>query len=52
MLEKDKTYSRDVHMMEKHPHLQPKMRAILLDWLMEVGGPLVSWSVRANAAAR
>lgn len=45
MLEKDKTYSRDVHMMEKHPHLQPKMRAILLDWLMEVGGPLVSWSV-------
>lgn len=36
MLEKDKTYSRDVHMMEKHPHLQPKMRAILLDWLMEV----------------
>ncbi|KAM7015018.1 G1/S-specific cyclin-E1 [Tautogolabrus adspersus] len=36
MLEKDKTYSRDVHMMDKHPHLQPKMRAILLDWLMEV----------------
>lgn len=36
MLEKDKTYTRDVHMMEKHPHLLPKMRAILLDWLMEV----------------
>ncbi|XP_041837214.1 G1/S-specific cyclin-E1 [Melanotaenia boesemani] len=36
MLEKDKTYTRDVHMLEKHPHLQPKMRAILLDWLMEV----------------
>ncbi|XP_028442070.1 G1/S-specific cyclin-E1 [Perca flavescens] len=36
MLEKDKTYTRDVHVMEKHPHLQPKMRAILLDWLMEV----------------
>lgn len=36
MLEKDKTYSRDVRMMENHPHLQPKMRAILLDWLMEV----------------
>ncbi|KAM3625909.1 uncharacterized protein V6R79_019672 [Siganus canaliculatus] len=36
MLQKDKTYSRDVHMMELHPHLQPKMRAILLDWLMEV----------------
>lgn len=37
MLAKDKTYTRDVNMMEKHPHLQPKMRAILLDWLMEVG---------------
>uniref|UniRef100_A0A672IAW7 Cyclin E1 n=1 Tax=Salarias fasciatus TaxID=181472 RepID=A0A672IAW7_SALFA len=36
MLEKDKTYIRDVHMMDKHPHLQPKMRAVLLDWLMEV----------------
>ncbi|KAK2919672.1 hypothetical protein Q8A73_001876 [Channa argus] len=36
MLEKDKTYTRDVRMMEKHPHLLPKMRAILLDWLMEV----------------
>lgn len=36
MLAKDKTYTRDVHMMEKHPHLLPKMRAILLDWLMEV----------------
>lgn len=36
MLAKDKTYTRDVHMMDKHPHLQPKMRAILLDWLMEV----------------
>ena len=36
MLEKDKSYTRDVHVMKKHPHLQPKMRAILLDWLMEV----------------
>lgn len=36
MLEKDKTYTRDVHMMDNHPHLQPNMRAILLDWLMEV----------------
>ncbi|XP_028257309.1 G1/S-specific cyclin-E1 isoform X2 [Parambassis ranga] len=36
MLEKDKNYTRDVNMLEKHPHLQPKMRAILLDWLMEV----------------
>lgn len=39
MLEKDKAYTRDVRVMEKHPHLQPKMRAILLDWLMEVCGP-------------
>ncbi|KAM4743810.1 G1/S-specific cyclin-E1 isoform 2-T4 [Anableps anableps] len=36
MLKKDRTYTRDVHMLEKHPHLQPQMRAILLDWLMEV----------------
>lgn len=36
MLAKDKTYTRDVRMLDKHPHLQPKMRAILLDWLMEV----------------
>ncbi|KAJ7985878.1 hypothetical protein DPEC_G00345030 [Dallia pectoralis] len=36
LLKKDKTYSRDIHVMDKHPHLQPKMRAILLDWLMEV----------------
>ncbi|XP_041793744.1 G1/S-specific cyclin-E1 [Chelmon rostratus] len=36
MLEKDKNYTKDVHMMDNHPHLQPKMRAILLDWLMEV----------------
>lgn len=36
MLEKDRSYSRDMHVLEKHPHLQPRMRAILLDWLMEV----------------
>ncbi|KAM4592666.1 G1/S-specific cyclin-E1 isoform 2-T2 [Odontesthes bonariensis] len=36
MLEKDKTYTRNVNMLDKHPHLQPKMRAVLLDWLMEV----------------
>lgn len=45
MLEKDKTYTRDLHMMEKHPHLQPKMRAILLDWLMEVCAPVLSVDV-------
>uniref|UniRef100_A0A3P9JE41 Cyclin E1 n=1 Tax=Oryzias latipes TaxID=8090 RepID=A0A3P9JE41_ORYLA len=36
MLAKDKSYCRDVRMLDKHPHLQPRMRAILLDWLMEV----------------
>ncbi|KAB0347971.1 G1/S-specific cyclin-E1 isoform X1 [Muntiacus reevesi] len=36
MLNKEKTYLRDKHLMQRHPLLQPKMRAILLDWLMEV----------------
>ncbi|XP_066569781.1 G1/S-specific cyclin-E1 [Amia ocellicauda] len=36
LLKKDKTYPRDNRFLERHPHLQPKMRAILLDWLMEV----------------
>ncbi|XP_021571736.1 G1/S-specific cyclin-E1 [Carlito syrichta] len=35
MLNKEKTYLRDQHFMQRHPLLQPKMRAILLDWLME-----------------
>lgn len=39
MLNKEKTYLRDKHFLQRHPLLQPKMRAILLDWLMEV-----SWS--------
>lgn len=37
LLRKDKLYLRDTRVMERHPNLQPKMRAILLDWLMEVG---------------
>ncbi|KAL6461315.1 hypothetical protein MHYP_G00294590 [Metynnis hypsauchen] len=36
LLKKDKLYLHDTHVMERHPNLQPKMRAILLDWLMEV----------------
>ncbi|XP_004704961.1 G1/S-specific cyclin-E1 isoform X1 [Echinops telfairi] len=36
MLNKESTYSRDMHFMQRHPLLQPKMRTILLDWLMEV----------------
>ncbi|KAM6153624.1 G1/S-specific cyclin-E1 isoform 3-T3 [Erethizon dorsatum] len=35
MLNKEKTYLRDEHFLQRHPLLQPKMRAILLDWLME-----------------
>nr|XP_002721192.1 G1/S-specific cyclin-E1 [Oryctolagus cuniculus] len=36
MLNKEKKYLRDQHFLQRHPLLQPKMRAILLDWLMEV----------------
>ncbi|KAF6287683.1 cyclin E1 [Rhinolophus ferrumequinum] len=36
MVNKERTYLRDKHFLQRHPLLQPKMRAILLDWLMEV----------------
>nr|DBA16811.1 TPA: hypothetical protein GDO54_002348 [Pyxicephalus adspersus] len=36
MLHKDRTYPRDKNLFQKHPELQENMRAILLDWLMEV----------------
>ncbi|KAG7315000.1 hypothetical protein KOW79_021088 [Hemibagrus wyckioides] len=36
LLKKDKLYLHNMHVMERHPNLQPKMRAILLDWLIEV----------------
>ncbi|XP_030650058.1 G1/S-specific cyclin-E1 [Chanos chanos] len=36
LLKKDKAYHRNTRVMERHPNLQPKMRAILLDWLVEV----------------
>lgn len=36
MLNKEQMYLRDQHLLQRHPLLQPKMRAILLDWLMEV----------------
>ncbi|KAM4614093.1 G1/S-specific cyclin-E1-like [Discoglossus pictus] len=36
MVSKDRNYPRDKNLFEKHPQLQPSMRAILLDWLMEV----------------
>ncbi|KAM5236060.1 G1/S-specific cyclin-E1 isoform 3-T3 [Ctenodactylus gundi] len=35
MLNKEEIYLRDKYFLQRHPHLQPKMRAILLDWLME-----------------
>lgn len=37
MLEKDKKYARDPLYLRMHKHLQPRMRSILLDWLIEVG---------------
>jgi G1/S-specific cyclin-E1 len=38
MIRKDERASldRDVNMFDNHPGLQPRMRAILLDWLIEV----------------
>ncbi|XP_062848171.1 G1/S-specific cyclin-E2 [Trichomycterus rosablanca] len=36
MLNKELKYVHDKTFMEQHPSLQPKMRAILLDWLLEV----------------
>ncbi|GAB1598194.1 G1/S-specific cyclin-E-like isoform X1 [Argonauta hians] len=36
MLEKELSYVKDPSMLDRHPSLQAKMRAILLDWLIEV----------------
>ncbi|XP_036288624.1 G1/S-specific cyclin-E1 isoform X1 [Pipistrellus kuhlii] len=36
MLKKEMRYLHDQHLLQRHPLLQPRMRAILLDWLMEV----------------
>ncbi|NXB89737.1 CCNE1 protein, partial [Vidua chalybeata] len=36
MINKEETYVRDKFYLQRHPQLQPKMRTILLDWLMEV----------------
>lgn len=36
MLIKELNYLRDSQLFHKHPSLQPRMRAILLDWLIEV----------------
>uniref|UniRef100_W5L7Z9 Cyclin E2 n=1 Tax=Astyanax mexicanus TaxID=7994 RepID=W5L7Z9_ASTMX len=36
MLNKELNYIHDKSFVQQHPNLQPKMRAILLDWLLEV----------------
>ncbi|XP_072836982.2 G1/S-specific cyclin-E1 [Pogona vitticeps] len=36
MINKEQKYMKDKLYMQRHPLLQPKMRVILLDWLMEV----------------
>lgn len=36
MLKKEEQFLRDPSLLERHPSLQPRMRAILLDWLIEV----------------
>lgn len=38
MLNKELKYFHDKSYLQRHPKLQPKMRAILLDWLLEVRG--------------
>lgn len=47
MINKEETYVRDKLYMQRHPLLQPKMRTILLDWLMEVSffGPVATLNV-------
>ena len=40
MLQKDREYKRDPLYIRKHPSLQPRMRAVLLDWLIEV---IIAW---------
>lgn len=46
MLNKEQTYVREKHYMQKHPLLQPKMRTILLDWLMEVSFAVLGNTLR------
>lgn len=36
MLNKELKYVHDKSYLQRHPKLQPKMRAILMDWLLEV----------------
>ena len=41
MLEKDRKYKRDSLYIRQHPSLQPRMRSVLLDWLIEVSNPFL-----------
>ena len=36
MLKKEEHYVRNCNMLNRHSQLQPRMRSILLDWLIEV----------------
>ncbi|XP_061163487.1 G1/S-specific cyclin-E-like [Saccostrea echinata] len=36
MLRKESQYNRNHQMFDRHPTLQPRMRSILLDWIIEV----------------
>ena len=42
MLQKDREYKRDSLYIRKHPSLQPRMRSVLLDWLVEVNIKMLS----------
>ena len=43
MRSKDYSYLRDPELMSHHPALKPHMRAILIDWLIEVRNE--SWGI-------
>lgn len=36
MIRKESQYHRDQRVFDRHPTLQPRMRSILLDWIIEV----------------
>lgn len=42
MLKKELKYLHHSGYLQHHPRLQPQMRAILLDWLLEVRAELLS----------
>lgn len=46
MTEKEDFYTRNPHALDGHPTLEPRMRTILLGWLMEVSSKfrLVPWT--------